>query len=92
MRKKIVGAVPYLLGLIYLIDSLLNIEYWVAMHIGYDGAVLLPFAIALIVSVILLMLRVFKKKKYNFCFPVFLLVIGMIINIVGSRIPCCSGG
>lgn len=92
MRRKIINSIPYILGIIYLAYYLSNINYWIKSHIRFEFYVLVPLVIAVLILLALIALRVFNKKKCNFYLPLFFLIIGIIINVVGSSIPCCTGG
>lgn len=92
MKKKILNVTPYVVGLIYLIYCLANINHWVKSHLGFWFYVLIPIVIAIALSIIYIALKIFAKKKFNFYLPLFYLIIGFVINIVGSNIPCCVGG
>lgn len=92
MKNKILNITPYITGLIYLIYCLANINYWVKSHLGFGFYVLIPIVIAIVLSIIYIALKIFVKKKFNFYLPLFYLIIGFVINIVGSNISCCFGG
>ena len=92
MKNKILNIAPYITGLIYLIYCLANINYWVKSHLEFGFFVLIPIVIAVVLSIIYIALKIFSKKKFDFYLPLFYLLIGFIINIVGSNIPCCVGG
>lgn len=92
MKKKVIKATPYIAGLLYLVYCMANINYWVKSHLGFGFYVLIPMLIAVILFISFIVVRVFAKKKFTFYLPLFFLIIGLIINIVGSNIPCCVGG
>ena len=92
MKKKVLNILPYIVGLLYLIYSMANINYWVKSHLGFGFYVLIPILIAVILSISFIVARIFAKKKLNFYLPLFFLIVGFVINIVGSNIPCCVGG
>ena len=92
MKKKIIKLVPYISGLVYLAFCLFNVESWVKSHLGYEGAVILPMAVAVILTAVFVALRIFTKKRPAFYLPVFYFVVGFVIDIVASNIPCCIGG
>ena len=92
MKKKVLIATPYIAGLLYLVYCMANINYWVKSHLGFGFYVLIPILIAVVLSISFIVARIFAKKKLNFYLPLFFLIIGLIINIVGSNIPCCVGG
>ena len=66
MKKRILKIAPYFAGLIYLVYCLMNINYWVKSHSGYELFVLIPWLSALVISVLLIWLRISEKKKVNF--------------------------
>jgi len=92
MKNKVLNILPYIAGLLYLIYCLANINYWVKSHLGFGFYVLIPILIAIILFVSVIVARIFAKKKLNFYLPIFFLIVGLVINIVGSNIPCCVGG
>lgn len=92
MKKKIIKLIPYILGLIYFTYCMFNIEHRVKSHMGFDFYVIVPCVFAILISVVLLILNLFFKKKCNFYFPLFLFIMAVIITVVGSGIPCCTGG
>ena len=92
MKKKVLIVMPYIAGLLYLIYCMANINYWVKSHLGFGFYVLMPWLIAVLLSVSFIVARIFAKKKLNFYLPLFFLIIGLVINIVGSNITCCIGG
>ena len=92
MKKKVLNATPYIVGLLYLIYCLANINYWVKSHLGFGFYVLIPWFIAVLLSVSFIVVKILTKKRITFYLPLFFLFIGLIINIVGSSIPCCVGG
>ena len=92
MKKKVLNILPYIAGLLYLIYCMANINYWVKSHLEFGFYVLIPMFIAIVLSVSFIVARIFAKKKLNFYLPLFFMVIGLVINIVGSNIPCCVGG
>lgn len=92
MKKKVLIATPYFSGLLYLIYCLANINYWVKSHLGFGFYVLIPWLIAFSLFVLFVVVRILTKKRITFYLPLFFLVIGLIINIVGSSVPCCVGG
>jgi len=92
MKKKVLNILPYIAGLLYLIYCMANINYWVKSHLEFGFYVLIPMFIAIVLSVSFIVARIFAKKKLNFYLPLFFLVIGLVINIVGSNISCCMGG
>lgn len=92
MKKKILNITPYIGGILYLAYCLSNINYWVKSHFGFGFYVLVPILIAGVLSISYIVVRIFAKKKLTFYLPLFFLIIGLAINIVGSNIPCCVGG
>ena len=92
MKNKVLNILSYIAGLLYLIYCLTNINYWVRSHLGFGFYVLIPILIAVILFVLVIVSRIFAKKKLNFYLPIFFLIVGLVINIVGSNIPCCVGG
>lgn len=92
MKKIILNVTPYILGLIYLVCCLANINHWVKSHLGFGFYVLIPMAIAIVLSILCIALKIFAEKKFNFYLPLFYLIIGFVISIVGTNIPCFVGG
>ncbi len=92
IKKKLLKLIPYILGLAYLTYCLIIIESWVKAHLDHGLFVLVPWMVAVITVIVLLILRFTQKRKYNFYLPVFFFAIGYIIHIVASNIPCCVGG
>lgn len=92
MKNKVLIAVPYIMGLSYLAYCLFNIDDWVKSHLEIDFFVILPLAVAILASITMIIMRFFFKKKCDYYLTVFFVFIGLIIDIVGPRIPCCSGG
>ena len=92
MKKKVLNVTPYIAGLLYLVYCMANINYWVKSHLGFGFYVLIPWLIAVVLSISFIVAKVLAKKKFAFYLPLFFLIIGLIINIVGSNIPCCVGG
>ncbi len=92
MKKKVLNVTPYIAGLLYLVYCMANINYWVKSHLGFGFYVLIPWIIAVVLSISFIVAKVLAKKKFAFYLPLFFLIIGLIINIVGSNIPCCVGG
>ncbi len=92
MKNKVLNAIPYIVGLLYLVYCMVNINYWVKSHLGFGFYVLIPILIAVVLSISFIVARLFTKKKLNFYLPLFFLIVGLVINIVGSNIPCCVGG
>lgn len=92
MKKKVLIATPYIAGVLYLIYCLANINYWVKSHLGFGFYVLIPWFIAVLLFVSFIVVRILTKKRITFYLPLFFLIVGLIINIVGSSIPCCVGG
>lgn len=92
MKKKVLNILPYIAGLLYLIYCMANINYWVKSHLGFGFYVLIPWIVAVVLFISFILVRIFAKRKLNFYLPLFFLIVGLIINIVGSNIPCCVGG
>ena len=92
MRKKVLNIIPYIAGLLYLIYCMANINYWVKSHLGFGFYVLIPWIVAVVLFISFILVRIFAKRKLDFYLPLFFLIVGLVINIVGSNIPCCVGG
>ena len=92
MKKEVLNILSYIAGLLYLIYCMANINYRVISHLGFGFYVLIPILIAIVLSISFIIVRIFAKKKLNFYLPLFFLVVGLVIIIVGSNIPCCVGG
>lgn len=93
MKKKFLGVIPYILGLIYLAYCLFNVEAWVKSHTEeYLFFVILAWGVAVIFAIVFLMLRLIKKQNLKMYLPLFFFVIGLIIYVVALNIHCCIGG
>lgn len=93
MKKNFLKILPYALGLVYLAYCLINIEAWVLSHTEeYLFFVILAWIVAIILTTVFLVLRLIKKKNYKFYLPIFFFIIGFVINVVATNIPCCTGG
>ena len=89
MKKNFLKILPYALGLVYLAYCLINIEAWALGHTEeYLFFVILAWIVAIILTTVFLVLRLIKKKTINF----FFFIIGFVINVVATNIPCCTGG
>ena len=89
MKRKILNAVPYILGLLYLAYCLKNVTLWVTGHMDEH---MLYIMLVWAVAGVLLMLKLLKKINIKIYLPVFYFAIGLIIYVIASRIPCCIGG
>ena len=93
MKKKVINIIPYIIGVIYLVYCLLNVESWVKSHTEkYLLFVLLAWLVAVILAVIFVALRLIKKQKIKMYLPLFFFAIGLIVYVVALSIPCCIGG
>ena len=93
MKKKVINIIPYIIGVIYLVYCLLNVESWVKSHTEkYLLFVLMAWLVAVILAVIFVALRLIKKQKLKMYLPLFLFAIGLIVYVVALSIPCCTGG
>lgn len=93
MNKKILNIIPYMLGLFYLAYCMLNVNAWVKSHNKeYLFFVILAWVVAIILTVVFLVLRLIKKQKLKMYLPLLFFVIGLIVYVVASNIPCCTGG
>ena len=93
MKKKILNIIPYIIGLIYLAYCLFNVNAWVKSHTEeYLFFVMLAWLVAIIIALVFLVLRLIKKQNLKMYLPVFFFVIGLIVYVVSSNIPCCTGG
>ena len=93
MKKKVINIIPYIIGVIYLVYCLLNVESWVKSHTEkYLLFVLMAWLVAVILAVIFVALRLIKKQKLKMYLPLFLFAIGLIVYVVALNIPCCTGG
>ena len=91
--KKVLKCVPYIIGLIYLIYCLFNVELWVKSHTEeYLFFVALAWLVSVILAVIFVVLKLIQKRDLNMYLPVYFFLIGLIIIIVARSIPCCTGG
>lgn len=93
MKKKVINIIPYIIGVIYLVYCLLNVESWVKSHTEkYLLFVLMAWLVAVILAVIFVALRLIKKQKIKMYLPLFFFAIGLIVYVVALSIPCCTGG
>ena len=88
-KRIIIGIIPYIFGIAYLIFCLLNVELWVKSHLETH---LLYIEIARIAAVVSFVILKHRKNEFYFVLPAFCFVISMIVDIVAKGIPCCSGG
>ena len=93
LKKKLLKIIPFILGLTYLAYCLLNVDSWVKSHTEeYLFFVILAWIVAVILAVVFLVLRLIKKQKLKMYLPLFFFVIGLIVYVIASNIPCCTGG
>ena len=93
MKKKFINIIPYIIGVIYLVYCLLNVESRVKSHTEkYLLFVLMAWLIAVILAVIFVALRLIKRQKIKMYLPFFIFTIGLIVYVVALSIPCCTGG
>ncbi len=91
--KKTIYSTSLIVPVAYLIYCLINIEEWVKNHLGYGGCAVLPIVAAIIMTVIMLAIKIFKKVPNKvFYIPLVFVIVGCIIFYVGAGIPCCLGG
>ena len=92
MKKKLLNAIPYILGLLYLLCCLFNVEAWVKSHTEeYLFFVALAWFASVILAVIFIVLKLIRKRELNMYLPIFFFLIGLTIYIVARSIPCCTG-
>ena len=48
--------------------------------------------VAIILALVFIVLRLIKKQNLKMYLPVFFFVIGLIVYVVASNIPCSTGG
>ena len=93
MKKKVLNIIPYILGLSYLAYCLLNVDAWVKSHTEeYLFYVMLAWLVAIFLALVFIVLRLIKKQNLKMYLPVFFFVIGLVVYVVASNIPCCTGG
>ena len=93
MKKKFLNIIPYIIGLIYLVYCLFNVNTWVKSHTEeYLFFVMLAWFVAIVLALVFLVLRLIKKQNLKMYLPIFFFVIGLIVYVVASNIPCCTGG
>ena len=87
MKKKVLIAMPYIAGLLYLIYCMANINYWVKSHLGFGFYALIPILIAVVLSIAFMIVRIFTKKKFDFYLPFLFFVTICLDNIGLSNNP-----
>lgn len=93
MKKKLLNIIPYIIGLIYLAYCLFNVDAWVKSHTEeYLLFIILSWLVAVILAIVFIVLRLIKKQSLKIYLPVYFFAIGLIIYVVASNIPCCTGG
>lgn len=93
MKKAVKIGAPYLLAVAWFVYCLSEIESSVLSHSGYEWCVIDSYVLAVFAVLILLVAKLFKKEIYAYYFvPVVFWWCGIILNVIGSNIPCCSGG
>ena len=93
MKKKILNIIPYIVGLEYVTYCIFNVDVWVKRHTEeYLFFVMLAWLVAVIIAAVFLVLRLFKKQDVKMYLPIFFFVIGLIVYVVASNTPCCTGG
>lgn len=93
MKKKIINIIPYIIGIIYLAYCLCNVEVWVKRHMEEHFLfIFIAWFLAVIFACVSIVLWLVKKQSLKMNLPVFFFVIGLIIDIVARKIPCCIGG
>lgn len=93
MKKVIKISAPYLLAVMWFVYCLSEIKESVLNHFGYEWCVINSYALAVFSLIVLLMARLFKKECYVYYFvPVVFWHAGLILEAIGSSIPCCTGG
>ena len=93
VKKKFINIIPYIIGVIYLVYCLLNVESWVKSHTEeYLFFVITAWMVAVILAVVFVVLSLIKKQKSKMYLPLFFFSIGLIIYFVAINIPCCTGG
>lgn len=93
MKKKILNIIPYIIGLIYLVYCLFNVNGWVKSHAeGYLFFAALAWFVAIVLALVFFALRFIKKQNFKMYLPLFFFIIGLIVYVVALNIPCCSGG
>ena len=93
LKKKLLNIIPYIIGLIYLAYCLFNVNDWVKSHTEeYLFFVMLAWLVAIILALVFLVLRSIKKQNLKMYLPIFFFVIGLIVYVVATNIPCCTGG
>ena len=87
---KFIKTLPYFLSLAYLIYVLSTIELSIKQHLDVRAVIMLPFVLAVVVSIFKFVDGKIKNKQNNYWFPVFLICIGVIVVLFSSNITCCS--